>query len=69
MFKVNTIKTPERRHLRRSVVFIENFEHISDIFLVFPLLTLSMYLFAGPLFPRFNKCFGDVFYDGAFLRK
>ena len=38
-----TIKTQERR---RSGVFIFNFEHISHLFLVFLLLTLSMYLFA-----------------------
>ena len=28
-----TIKTPERRHQRRSDVFIVNFEHISHIFI------------------------------------
>ena len=28
-----TIKTPERRRWRRSVVFILNFEHISNLFL------------------------------------
>ena len=53
MFKVNnrntrtrceicsklTIKTPERRHLHRSGVFIVNFEHISHLVLVFLLLT------------------------------
>ena len=37
-----TIKTPERRQLRRSGVFIVNFEHISHLVLVFPLLTLKM---------------------------
>ena len=56
MFKVNnrntrtrceicsklTIKTPERCHLRRSGVFIVNFEHISHLVLVFLLLTLNM---------------------------
>ena len=48
MFKVNnkdtnlTIKTPERRHERRSDVFIVNFEHISHLVLVFLLLTVSM---------------------------
>ena len=31
---------PER-HWRHSSVFIVNFEQISDIFLVFPLLTLN----------------------------
>ena len=36
-----TIKTPERRHWRRSGVFIVNFEHISHLFLVFLLLTLK----------------------------
>ena len=35
-----TIKTPERRHWRRSGVFIVNFEHISHLVLVF-WLTLS----------------------------
>ena len=55
MFKVNnkntrtrceicsklTIKTPERRHWRRSGIFIVNFEHISHLALVVLLLTLS----------------------------
>ena len=55
MFKVNnrntrtsceicsklTIKTPERRHWRRTGVFTVNFEHISELALVFLLLTLS----------------------------
>ena len=36
-----TIKTPERRHYRRSGVFNVNFEHISHLALVFLLLTLS----------------------------
>ena len=54
MFKVNsrnirtrcemcsklTTKTPERRHWRRSSVFIVTFEHISHLVLVFLLLTL-----------------------------
>ena len=35
-----TIKTPERRYWRRSGVFV-NFEHISQLVLVFLLLTLS----------------------------
>ena len=30
-----TIKTPEQHHWRRYCVFIVNFEHISDLFLVF----------------------------------
>ena len=37
-----TIKTPERYHWRRSGVFIVNFEHISQLVLVFLLLTLNM---------------------------
>ena len=37
-----TIKTPERRHWRRSGVFIVNFEHMSHLVLVFLLLTLNM---------------------------
>ena len=55
MFKVNnrntrtrreiclkiTIKTQEQSHCRRSGVFIVNFEHISNIVLVFLLLTLK----------------------------
>ena len=55
MFKVNnrntrtrceicsklTIKISERRHWRRSGIFVVNFKHISHLFLVFLLLTLS----------------------------
>ena len=55
MFKVNNritrpkceicsklaIKIPERHHWRHSGIFIVNFEQISHIVLVFPLLTLS----------------------------
>ena len=36
-----TIKTPERLHWRRSGVFIVNFEHVSQLVLVFLFLTLS----------------------------
>ena len=36
-----TIKTPERHQWCHSGVFIVTFEHISDLFLVFLLLTLS----------------------------
>ena len=35
MFKVNKIKTPERRHWRRSGVFIVNFEHTFSTFTPF----------------------------------
>ena len=36
-----TIKTPERRQWGRSGVFVVNFEHISDPYQVFLLLTLN----------------------------
>ena len=47
MLKVNNkdtraTLTPKRRHLRRSGVFIVNFEHISHLVLVFQLLNLNM---------------------------
>ena len=44
------IKTLERRHWRRSGVFIVNFEHISHFVLVFQLLTLNMQLPTGQNF-------------------
>ena len=61
MFKVNkrytrkrceicsklTIKTPERRQWRHSGVFVINFEHISQFFLVYLLLTLNKEMLAG----------------------
>ena len=61
MFKVNnrnirtrfeicsklTIKTPERCCWHCSGVFIINFEHISHLFLVFLLLTLSRHMLVG----------------------
>ena len=60
MLKVNN-KDTERRHLRRTGVFIVNFEHISQLLLVFSLLTLYMELPAGlvltpPLLPLAAKC-------------
>ena len=42
-----TIKTPEQVQRRRSGVFIDNFEHISHLFLVFLLLTLNEEVLAG----------------------
>ena len=42
MYSKLTIKTPGRRHWRRSGVFIVNFERISHLVLVFLLLTLNM---------------------------
>ena len=61
MFKVNnrdtrtrfeicsklTMKTLERRHWRRSGVFIVNFELVSHLALVFLLLTLNRLMLAG----------------------
>ena len=35
------MKTPERRNLRGSGVFIVNFEHISHLLLIFLFLTLK----------------------------
>ena len=37
-----TVKTPERRHRSRFGVFSVNLEHISDLFLLFLQLTLSI---------------------------
>ena len=42
-----TIKIPERRECRCSGIFRVNFEHISNLFLVFLLLTLNKLMFAG----------------------
>ena len=42
-----TIKQTRTMSRRRFGVFVVNFEHISHLFLVFLLLALSMYLFAG----------------------
>ena len=36
------MKTPERRHWRRSGVYVVNFEHISHLVLVFLLSTLNL---------------------------
>ena len=44
MLKVDN-KTPERR--RRTGVFINNFEHIPHLFLVFVLLNSNRQMFAG----------------------
>ena len=37
MLKINNKNTMEQRQWRRSGVFIASFEHISHLFLVFPL--------------------------------
>ena len=46
------IKTAERRHRRCSRVFSVNFDHISQIFLVFLLLTLNIW---ENIFPTITK--------------
>ena len=43
----STIKTLDQRQWNCSGAFVVNFDHISRFFLVFLLLRLSMYLFAG----------------------
>ena len=45
-----TIKTPERRHWRRSGVFVFNFEQISHIALVFSLLLCTSKYRLGQIF-------------------
>ena len=47
MFKVKNRNTRTMCEMRRSGVFIVNFEHISQLFLVFLLLTLSWYMPPG----------------------
>ena len=42
-----TIKTPERCHSSRSVVFIVNFDHISHLLLLLLLLNLNKYILVG----------------------
>ena len=81
MFKVNhrntrtrceicsklTINTPERRHWRRSGIFIVYFEHFSHLVLVFLLLTLSKQMPAGILEIRlYIYCF-NFQYDASSL--
>ena len=46
IFSKLTIKRPERRHWRRSDVFIVNFEHISHLVLVLLLIVLLLLLFS-----------------------
>ena len=54
MFKGN-YKNTRKRHWRRSGVFIVNFEHISDLFLVFLLLTLNKQMLASLWWTFFDK--------------
>ena len=46
---MSAIKTPKRRHWRRAGVFIVNFEHISNLVLVFLLLTLNNLILTGKI--------------------
>ena len=52
-----TIRTPERRQLRHSGVFIVNFEHISHLVLVFQLLTFNMQMPTGVFKSLFHTPF------------
>ena len=47
IFRVNNKEVIERRHWRRSGVFIVKFEQILHIVLVFLLLTLNKWMLAG----------------------
>ena len=58
-----TIKTPERRHWRRSDVFIVNFEHNSHLVLVFLLLTLGRYMPVGIIYICFDIIWNKTFRD------
>ena len=43
------IKPPEKHNYHRSGIFVVNFEHISQLFLVFLLLSLNRKMFAGDI--------------------
>ena len=66
-----TIKAPERRQLSRSDVFIVNFEYISHLVLVFPLLTLSKEMPAGlvPFFHLLVSVTFAILFGLTFLKK
>ena len=49
------MRRTERCQWRRSEVFIDNFDYVSHLVLVFLLLTLGMYLFAG--FDEYNTAY------------
>ena len=55
------MKTPERRWWRRSGVFIVNFEHILDLFLVFLLLTLNKQMLAVDSTKHSSVCIMNTF--------
>ena len=57
LFKVDNRDT-RRRHWRRSCVFMVNFEQISHIILLFPLLTLNKYIPTGYFFIDFTLTTG-----------
>ena len=56
-----TIKTPERRQLRSSNVFIVNFEHVSHFVLMFLLRTLNMELPNGTDISKIENIFMSYF--------
>ena len=64
MFKVKNKDT----RITTSCVFIVNFDHISHLFLMFPLLNLSMYLFARKVY-QYSEFVGlatiDILYIAA----
>ena len=64
-----TIKTPERRHWRRSGAFIVNFEHISHFVLVFLSLTLSRQMPAGIKFGSYARDTDPFVYRENFNQK
>ena len=55
-----TIKIPERRHWRRSGIFIVNFEHISHLALVVLLLTLNIQSPARVTFRNKGASFREI---------
>ena len=52
-----TIKTPESRLWHRSNAFIVNFEQVSNIVLIFPLLTLNKFLIKLQFGAIWSSCF------------
>ena len=61
-----TIKIPERPHLRRSGAFIHNFELISRLVLVFPLITLTCNCRLG--YSLFKQTISPNFLMGVFYQ-
>ena len=53
------IQTPERRHWRRSRVFIAKFKHITQLLLAFLLIKLNRQMFTGKLWE--NRIILEIF--------